>query len=92
MFSFTRSLTASSLPAYAAWRLQGRMSPVALHLRNGPRILLRPSGAPNNDYGVAYEVFVLRFYDLPESMPVSRVRTIVDMGANVGFTSLHWLW
>ncbi len=91
MFSFARALAPDSVPAYAAWRLQGRSGTVQLRLRDRSRLWLRPEGARNNDYGVAYEVFVHRYYDLPATVARREARCIVDLGANVGFTCLHWL-
>lgn len=89
--SFARALRLTSLPRYIWWRLRKRRTPVALRLRDGPRILLRPASVGNNDYGVAYEIFVHRFYDCPRPIDTGQVRLVVDLGANVGFSCLHWL-
>jgi FkbM family methyltransferase len=53
--------------------------------------MLRPRSAGNNDYGVAYEVFVHRYYAPLRPIPENSVRLIVDLGANVGFSCLYWL-
>jgi FkbM family methyltransferase len=62
---------------------------VVLRLRGGPRFELR--GGRNNDFGVAYELFIHRVYALPPGLRRDQVRRIVDLGANVGFSLLHWL-
>ncbi|MDA8250722.1 MAG: FkbM family methyltransferase [Rhodospirillales bacterium] len=89
--AFARLLGPASLLRYAWWRLRGRRATVHLRLRNGPRLLLRPRSAGNNDYGVAYEIFVHRYYACPRPLPAGSVRLVVDLGANVGFSCLHWL-
>jgi FkbM family methyltransferase len=89
--SFAQQLTFSSIPAYIWWRARGRSHPVQLRLRRGPRFRLRPRSASDNDYGTAYEIFVYRFYDMPHSAKGIDVRLVVDLGANVGFSCLHWL-
>jgi FkbM family methyltransferase len=40
------------------------------------------------DYGVAWDIFFRGCYQCPE--PVSEVRNIVDLGANVGYSCLFW--
>lgn len=89
--SFARLLSLPSLLRYARWRWRGRRTTVGLRLRNGPWILLRPNRAGNNDYGVAYEIFVHRYYACPRPLAPDSVRLIVDLGANVGFSCLYWL-
>jgi FkbM family methyltransferase len=80
------------MPAYAWWRLRGRTVPVNLTLAKGTRLQLRAKNGTDNDYGTAYEVFVHRYYDLPDGfLHESDVRLVVDLGANVGFSCLHWL-
>jgi FkbM family methyltransferase len=94
VLNFTRALTVPSALAYAAWIFRGRAGPVQLALRRGPRIEIRPTafGAlGNNDYGVAYEVYISRTYELAERLDPERVELVVDMGANVGFSVLLWL-
>ena len=89
--SFARLLSSGSLVRYMCWRLTGRRNAIALRLAGGPMILLRPPRVDNNDYGVAYEIFVYRYYDCPRALPADRISRIVDLGANVGFSCLHWL-
>jgi FkbM family methyltransferase len=45
----------------------------------------------NNDYGVAYDVYVHRYYTCPRPIARDEVRLVVDLGANTGFTCLHFL-
>ena len=89
--SFSRLLTAGSRVRYMAWRLSRRRGSVTLRLAQGPAILLRAPSAGNNDYGVAYEIFVYRYYQCPRPLPTDTIRRVVDLGANVGFSCLYWL-
>ncbi len=89
--SFSRLLSFASLLRYAIWRLMGRRRAVAVQLAGGPSLLLRPSNSGNNDYGVAYEIFLHRYYRCPRPLPVQSIRRVVDLGANVGFSCLYWL-
>ncbi len=92
MLDFARTLTLPSALCYGLWRFAKRQEEsVSLALRSGIRIELRPDGCGNGDYGVAYEVFVLDFYRPPAGIDPAAVRLVVDLGANVGFSVLHWL-
>lgn len=71
---------------YVVWRLLGARSPITLQLKSGLSITIR-SGS-TTDYGVAFDVFWRGCYQSPE--PVSQVRKIVDLGANVGYSCLFW--
>ena len=89
--AFTRTLTLRSAFRYLAWRAQGGQGTAWLRLRSGPQIQLRPASSGNGDYGVAYEIFVHRYLASPVWIPRVRVKRIVDIGANVGFSCLYWL-
>lgn len=91
MMNFARALRAESMIRYLAWKAASRADPVKLTFRGGATVLLRADKTENNDYGVAYEVFVHELYKLPASIDPSRVRRVVDIGGNVGFSVLHWL-
>jgi FkbM family methyltransferase len=91
MFDFAGSLTLPSALAYAAWRVRGRRGGVSLALKSGPRFELRSNASGNNDYGVAYEVFVHDYYDDWKRTPADRVKFVVDLGANVGYSLLYFL-
>jgi FkbM family methyltransferase len=91
--TFHGELGRLSLLKYAWWRAAGRRRPVTLALRRGGQFQLRPPGlgaGGNNDYGVAYDVFVDRFYDQVTIDPAA-VRQIVDLGGNVGLSCIFWL-
>jgi len=90
MLDFARILSPLSVCSYAVWRLAHRRDPIVLTTRLGARFELRPKCNENNDYGVAYEVFVHNFYKdrPPES---ENVRLVVDLGANVGYSLLYYL-
>ena len=61
-------------------------------MTDGFRFELRARTATEHDYGVAYEVFMQRYYDVPkEILDENNVRLVYDLGSNVGFSCLHWL-
>ena len=79
MFDFTRKLTLQSAISYVPWRMNKRTErPINLKLRSGARFQLRGNNFSNNDYGVAYEVFVHDYYG-GGRLPVNNVRLIVDL-------------
>jgi FkbM family methyltransferase len=94
--AFTRALTPSSAMRYLAWRVRGKQGSVWLRLRSeqefvGPEFELRPNSVGNNDAGVAYEIFIHNYLQVPVRIPPERVKLIVDLGANVGMSCLYWL-
>lgn len=89
--SFISQLTFPSIVNYGLWRLQGMRSDAQITLNNGQKIILRSNANHTNDYGVAYEVFVSRLYDLPQELEGIDIRKVVDIGANSGYTVLNWL-
>jgi len=46
----------------------------------------------NNDCGVAYEVFVMDYYDDRGRIAPEDMKLVVDLGANVGFSLLYFLY
>ena len=88
---FVRLLTSLSVLNYLSWRALGVRTSVLLRQKNGLNFALRPRSGGNNDYGVAYEIFVHRFLLPRVWIPRVRVSLIVDLGANVGFSCLYWL-
>ena len=67
------------------------MSSCIVEMQDGPRFEIRANkGSANNDYGVAYEVFVDSLYDL-EGLKGRKIDVIVDMGVNVGYATLKFL-
>jgi FkbM family methyltransferase len=57
-----------------------------VRLKSGLGIRIRSRST--TDYGVAFDIFLRGCYRCPE--PVSQVRRIVDLGANVGYSCLFW--
>ncbi len=88
--NFVSSLTLPSVLPYLLWRARGRATETRVRFRQGPLLALRPRTKQANDYGLAYEVFVHRFYDSPRPIEPEAVRCVVDLGGNVGFTPLFW--
>jgi FkbM family methyltransferase len=94
--AFTRALTLPAAVRYLAWRAGGQRGDVWVQLRSkpefpGPEFQLRPGSSGNNDFGVAYEIFLHQCLRVPVRIPPERVKLIVDLGANVGMSCLYWL-
>lgn len=85
---FRDRLTMVSRLRFGAWWLAGGRAPIVVRLKKGPLIRLR--SLVSTDYGVATDVFHKRCYDSPRALGVTP-RAIVDLGANVGYSILHWL-
>ena len=83
---FTNALTLSSKVRYAAWKIRGKNGSVNLHFHDGPTLVMR-----DENYGVAYEVFVHKYYGLHDGSKPEDIRTIVDLGGNVGYSVLWFL-
>lgn len=83
---FTNALNLPSKVRYAAWKLGGKNGPVHLQFRDGPTLVMR-----EENYGVAYEVFVHKYYGLHDDTKPEDIRTIVDLGGNVGYSVLWFL-
>lgn len=91
MLDFTRRLTLPSMLHYAGYRAKKSNDPITLALRSGPCFELRDNSSGNNDYGVAYEIFVHEYYNDHDLFNRDRVKLVVDLGANVGFSVLYFL-
>ncbi len=85
---FRDRLTMVSRLRFGAWWLTGGRGPIDLRLKNGPLIRLR--SLSSTDYGVASDVFHKRCYNSPHALGFAP-RAIVDLGANVGYSIVHWL-
>jgi len=79
-------MSVSSRARYMLWRATRSGRPLPVELTTGERLTVRP--APELDLTVAYEVFVGKAYNSPVPLNGSRVKFIVDVGANVGFTTI----
>lgn len=78
-------LTSGSRLRYAAWRLAKGTSPLAVTLQSGPQLMLRPP--PARDLTTAHDIFVSGIYD---AAAASSGDLIVDVGGNVGFSSVYF--
>jgi FkbM family methyltransferase len=86
-------MTPTSRLRYLAWRAFGVPETLSVRLSAGPRIFLRrePAREPEDDAGVAREVFVEEPYRSPRPLDHSSVKRLVDVGANVGYSILYFL-
>src|SRR3954447_4281554 len=94
MLDFTRRLSPLSIPSFALWKARSQSGPVTLALRSGLRFELRRGllgHLGNNDYGVAYEIFVMNYYNPERYVSPEQVKLVVDFGVNVGFSILYFL-
>jgi len=73
---------------YLLWRAARSPRALEVGLANGQRLAMRPP--PTTDLATAYEIFLGDAYRRPEAVPDRPVRTIVDVGANVGYSVLLW--
>jgi FkbM family methyltransferase len=73
---------------YAAWRLLGGHTAITVSMRNGCRIRMR--NLRTTDYAVAREVFLGDVYRMPPHLSIDP-KTIVDLGADVGYSVVYWL-
>ena len=72
---------------YLAWRVAGIPESITVHLTNGRIITMRHP--PASDVGVAWEVFGVQSYRSPRRLDRESIRSIVDVGANVGYTAIY---
>src|SRR5947209_2005535 len=94
MLDFTRRLAPLSVPSFALWKALRQGRSVTLTLRSGLRFELRRAlfgHLGNNDYGVAYEIFVMDYYNPERYVAPGQVKLVVDLGVNVGFSTLYFL-
>jgi FkbM family methyltransferase len=73
---------------YVLWKLTGCRTDLRCRLKDGPQLYMR--AAPALDWETVYEIFRLHLYDT--GLDAARVRRIVDVGANVGYSCLLWCW
>jgi FkbM family methyltransferase len=71
---------------YLIWRALGARNTIKVRLKSGLCINIRSHST--TDYGVAWDIFFRGAYRSPE--PISQVKQIVDLGANVGYSCLFW--
>jgi FkbM family methyltransferase len=82
-------LSPASRWRYLVWRagLLGK-KPVRVRLASGERLILRPP--PATDLQTAMEIFFCDVYRSPRPLAAETVRTIVDLGANVGYALVYF--
>ena len=87
---YCRAFTPTSLVRYAKWRsaTANARQPIQVQLRSGLCIELRPD---SSDVWIASELFIRGQYDPPVAVRFGDIRTVVDVGANVGYASLLFL-
>jgi FkbM family methyltransferase len=73
---------------YIGWRLVPLTSQITVRLETGERISIRRP--PEPDLYTAHEVFAAEIYSSPRPLPPDSVGRIIDVGANVGCTVIHW--
>jgi FkbM family methyltransferase len=73
---------------YLAWRALKARTPLRVKLPSGLQIILRSS--PAMDLSLAYEIFVAECYRTPPGLDLGPVRRIIDVGGNVGFSTVYW--
>jgi len=74
---------------YLAWRAGFRgKRPIQLRLASGEWLVLRPP--PATDLETAMEVFFCGAYRSPRPLSAERVRKMVDLGANVGYSIVYF--
>ena len=71
------------------WKQLGLRFTLHATMRSGMRLILRQR--PSHDLFIAKEVFTQDVYKVPRPMDADAVKLIVDLGANVGYSLLHWL-
>jgi FkbM family methyltransferase len=73
---------------YLAWRAGlGAGGPLTVRLANGRCLILRPP--PATDLNTAMEIFFCGAYQPPRSLAAERMRMIVDLGSNVGYSIVY---
>ena len=86
---FRDKLDLPSRAKFYLWRLSGNSFEGVFKLKNGSTIILRPK--PFQDIATVTEVFATDLYDIPDQIKHGGIVSIVDLGANVGFTYVYWL-
>ena len=90
MNRFRHQLSFLSWVLFWLWRLSGNRFEAPFQLKNGSIVFLRSN--PLNDIATATEVFAEELYDIPLAIKPASIRLIVDLGANVGYSCVYWLY
>lgn len=73
---------------YLLWRVFPIAPSITIALKTGERLCLRRQ--PSTDLGIAYEIFAKEIYRGPHPPNASSVKRILDLGANVGISTVYW--
>jgi FkbM family methyltransferase len=80
-------LTLPSRLRYLIWRTGALGREVTVQLTSGEWFILSGFTYESN---VAYEIFVNEAYRFPRPSDCAAIKTIVDVGANVGYSIIYW--
>jgi FkbM family methyltransferase len=89
MLKLRNNLTLNSHLRYLLWRTTGYRYNFTAQLMTGQHITIRRP--PAQDISTANEIFVQNVYQCPRQLDAKNVKTIVDVGANVGYSCIYWL-
>ena len=81
-------MTWESWLRYILWRLVKFPVKLTIQLTSGERLTLRPH--PSDDVQTAFEIFVAQVYKPPLPLDSESVQSIVDLGANVGYSVIYF--
>jgi FkbM family methyltransferase len=81
-------LTFPSMVRYSIWRLLARERAVTIELRMGLTLIVRPP--PARDLTTAHDIFVSQIYAAALDGAAGRDSLIVDVGGNVGYSTLYF--
>ena len=81
-------LSFESVLRYSAWRVLKGRRPLTVGLRLGLRLILRPP--PARDLTTAHDISVSEIYDPAGECGAGPGSLIVDVGGNVGYSSLYF--
>ncbi len=73
---------------YLTWRLAPLSPEITVRLATGERISIRRP--PEPDLHTAYEVFAANAYTSPHILNTASIKRVIDIGANIGCTVVHW--
>lgn len=83
------ALTPVSFARCALWRLCGQRFDAGFRLRGGPVAFVR--GGVASDFHSLYDSLVAQVYRPTRPVDPASIRHVVDVGGNVGHTTLFWL-
>lgn len=75
---------------YLLWRASHIKRYIIVTLQDGKKLIIRPK--PTTDLATAHEIYIARAYKKPLQVPEPAPGLIVDLGANVGYSVVHWAY